>query len=267
MVPALQLDTGKVGHLIISHARRFIFIKTKKTAGTSLEIALSKYVGNDDVLSPLVDYDEKARHQISGRRAQNHQKAFRSANLSERIRMISSREAVPQYREHLPAVDVRKLVDPAVWDGYFKFTVVRNPFDRMISRYFWSVANGKNVPGRWSVESFNQYLRYFPEHINENWNIYTAGDEPLVDAVVRYERLEEDLAHVSERIGLPHNIYDDMKAIKAKSGIRPDAVEVDELIGPEEEALIRGLCAKEIASFGYSLDTVRQRGRTFAAAS
>ena len=47
--------------MIVSHAHKFIFIKTKKTAGTSLEIALSKYCGAEDVLAPLVDHDEKAR--------------------------------------------------------------------------------------------------------------------------------------------------------------------------------------------------------------
>lgn len=240
--------------MIISHSRRFIFIKTKKTAGTSLEIALSKYCTREDVLAPLVDCDEKTRQEFSGLGAQNHQKPFRRANFSERVRMLASREAVAEYREHLAAVDARALVGPEVWDSYFKFTVVRNPFDRMISRYFWSRSLGK--PQRWNVENFNQYLRYFPEHINENWNIYTAADEIMVDAAVRYENLEDDLAEVSRRIGLPTNLYDDMRAIKAKAGIRPERVDARELIGPEEEALISGLCAKEIEAFDYRLADV-----------
>jgi hypothetical protein len=39
--------------MIISHKHKFIFFKTKKTAGTSIEIALSKYRGPDDVITPF----------------------------------------------------------------------------------------------------------------------------------------------------------------------------------------------------------------------
>ena len=65
---------------------------------------------------------------------------------------------------------------------------------------------------------------------------------------LRYENLEEDLGRISAAIGLSHNLHDDLKEIKAKSGIRPTQVDVEALIGPEEAALIGGLCSKEIES-------------------
>jgi Sulfotransferase family len=250
--------------MIISHSRRFIFIKTKKTAGTSLEIALSKYCGRDDILAPLVDYDEKARLDHSGMRAQNYQKPFISANFTERVRMLFSQNAVPLFREHLPAADARKLIGRDIWDSYLKFTVVRNPYDRMISRYFWTLNNGKKAAERYKISSFNQYLRYYPEHINENWNIYTAGDELLVDEVARYENLEKDLGRISAAIDLSHNLHDDLKKIKAKSGIRPKHVDVEALIGPDEAALIGGLCSKEIETFDYRFKDVLARQRPAA---
>ena len=42
--------------MIISHSRRFIFIKSTKTAGTSVEAALSNFCERDDVVTPLGDY-------------------------------------------------------------------------------------------------------------------------------------------------------------------------------------------------------------------
>jgi hypothetical protein len=39
--------------MIISHRHRFIFIKTRKTAGTSIEVYLSRFCGEEDVVTPL----------------------------------------------------------------------------------------------------------------------------------------------------------------------------------------------------------------------
>ena len=55
--------------MIVSHEHRFIFLKTKKTAGTSLELALSQLCGPDDVITPLAPTDEALR--AGGRGAQN----------------------------------------------------------------------------------------------------------------------------------------------------------------------------------------------------
>jgi hypothetical protein len=47
--------------VIISHKHRFIYIKTRKTASTSLEIALSAFCGPDDILTKFSDADEVIR--------------------------------------------------------------------------------------------------------------------------------------------------------------------------------------------------------------
>ena len=58
--------------MIVCHSRQFIFLKTRKTAGTSLEVALSKLCGDHDTLPPLTSEDAQLRMLISGRSAQNY---------------------------------------------------------------------------------------------------------------------------------------------------------------------------------------------------
>ena len=41
--------------MIISHKYKFIFIKTQKTAGSSIELYLSRFCGKDDIIIPMTD--------------------------------------------------------------------------------------------------------------------------------------------------------------------------------------------------------------------
>lgn len=59
--------------MIVSHRHRFIFIKTQKVAGTSVEIALSKFLGPDDVVTPILDpADEALRRRLGVCGPQNY---------------------------------------------------------------------------------------------------------------------------------------------------------------------------------------------------
>jgi hypothetical protein len=82
--------------------------------------------------------------------------------------------------------------------------------------------------------------------------MYTQNDEVLVDFLVRYEHLEADLAEVSRRIGLPGNLYDDMRGISAKRGLRPPATRPSVRLSEAGRQMVALLCAPEIALFGYT---------------
>jgi hypothetical protein len=239
--------------MIISHARKFIFIKTLKTGGTSLEEVLWRHCGKDDVLTPMVPPDERARVAALGMIPQNYTKRV-GTNLKSRLRNGLRARDVPIFFEHSPAWEVRKWVGEAVWNSYFKFCVVRDPFDRCVSRFFYSVKWGRqnNRIEVWKRDDIDQFIRYNPHCVNENWPLYTVQDEVIVDHVVRYEALEEGLAEVSRRIGLDHNLHDEMKAVRSKSGDRPAGSDAAAMLRPESRAVVAMLCASEIARFGYS---------------
>ena len=55
---------------VVSYAHEMIFLKTRKTAGTSMELWLSAIAGPRDVLTPFDSVDERTRSGL-GLRAQN----------------------------------------------------------------------------------------------------------------------------------------------------------------------------------------------------
>ena len=82
--------------MIISHSRKFIFVKTYKTAGSSLEIALSKYCAKGDVLTPV---DSEEEDKLSGLGAQNYGKRARGYRAEDVVWLLRTRRY-----EHLEAV-------------------------------------------------------------------------------------------------------------------------------------------------------------------
>ncbi len=69
--------------MIVSHKHKFIFIKTRKTAGTSVEIALSKICGKNDILTPISPKDEIYRQEYANISAQNFTIPFSRLKLHD----------------------------------------------------------------------------------------------------------------------------------------------------------------------------------------
>jgi hypothetical protein len=225
--------------MIVSHEHKFIFVKTTKTAGTSIEVALSKYCGPRDIITPISPEDEGLREEAGGLPPQNYDIGLRSLGVSGVWRLLTTGKR-RQFRNHSPAVFIRRYVGEAVWNGYYKFAVERDPFDKAISRYYWST-----TPPR---PSLGAYLAVAPASHLSNWPIYTIDDVIAVDLVARYERLGEDLAAVARRIGL----QGPLELPRAKGGHREQRAHYSQLIDPASRARLEAVCAHEIKTFGYA---------------
>lgn len=143
--------------MIISHKYKFIFVKTRKVAGTSLEIALSKHLGPEDVITPSLEDDEETRRSLGFPKAKNYEKPLREWTARDAYRYgrwlmrgkskpaTNPGKHVPpkRYWNHMTASEIRAVVVADIWGRYFKFSVDRNPWYRAASKYYW---NGKKWP-------------------------------------------------------------------------------------------------------------------------
>jgi hypothetical protein len=226
--------------VIICHQHRFIFLKTRKTAGTSVEIALSRFCGPDDVITPIVEEDEALRGELGLRPPQNLEIAEALQSPLDRLRSLWSREPL-QYFNHAPAAWVRRHVDPNVWSSYFKFCFERNPYDRAISRYYWKTRERPDPP------PISAFFRGAERRRISNWPTYTIDDRIAVDFVGRFENLAGDLAQALRQVGLSL----DFELPRTKTRFRRDKRHYSEVLDAHSRELVTRECARELAAFGY----------------
>lgn|GEM_PF-362225 len=100
---------------------------------------------------------------------------------------------------------------------YFKFAIVRNPYDRLVSNYFGKVKNQRNYAMKAPFKgcSFDEFIRIvcnLPDEKMDNhfkpqhtFICNEAGDL-LPDFIGKYERLADDFQIIVEKAGLPQDL-------------------------------------------------------------
>ena len=211
--------------MIASHQHRFIFLKTRKTAGTSVEIALSKVCGPDDIITEISPEDEALRTAAGGRPPQN----FDSPPLPRKA------------YNHMGAKAAREVVGEAAWRDYFTFAIERNPWDAVVSLYYWKYKDRPELP------DFEQYVsEVWIEQLSNNRRMYRIQGRIAVDRVLRYERLAEELQEVWDHLGLPGA----PELPRAKGHARP-AGHYRDLYTPASRDRVAKVFADSIETFGY----------------
>ncbi len=227
--------------MIISHKYKFIFIKTNKTAGTSVEIALSKYCTPGDIITPISDVDESHRKELNYLGAQNYKADIKKYNLFDFAKFFLMRKEKMSFYNHMSASEVKALVGEDVWSNYYKFCIERNPYDKLASHYYWV---NRKEPRPAFAEYFNSKK---PKILKTRGiDLYTIDGEVVLDKICKYENLKDELEEVRTRLGIPCELELPM----AKSGFKKKPYK--ELIGEQEKKKIVHMFEKELQLFNYS---------------
>lgn len=187
--------------MIISHKHQFIFIKTRKTAGTSIEAYLRQFLGKNDVAYPCGEF-----------KGQNLQKSynpfidgafwFRYFTITRRPiylkSVIKSLFGSCIDYEHLPAISVKSRVQNEVWNSYFKFCFERDPINKIIS-HFKHRTRAYNPNLLWEDYMSKEDFPYnYPFYTDFSGNI-------IVDYIGKYENIDAEMEYICNRIGIPYH--------------------------------------------------------------
>ena len=265
---------------IISHRRKFIFIRPDKVAGTSVAAALAPLCGGEDVLA----HDDLV---------------FRSGVDTDYFHMPPQRNAgpndaygfVPQHA--LPDV-IRGKVGDKVWREYFKFTIARNPWDRFVSLYLFRfhvvipdlersktpaaalvkllrgmrrLAAGEPFappPERLLASSLMRLLEAgrrkesvefalrtgcFAAFLAKAPQFYFCGGREYADYVIRFENLRQDFDEARRLMQLPGRVLP-----RTKSEARPRAHHYRDYYTDYSRAHVARTCRRIVDAFGYRWD-------------
>ena len=232
--------------MIVSHKHKFIFLKTRKTAGTSLEIFLSKFCSDDCIITHLYPHEEEIRLNHGGRIAQNCMKPWTQYGINDWLKLWKRRtlrRSIRVYSQHMHASNAKPLIGEEIWNSYFKFCFERNPWSKTVSDYHWKLIK-EGTPD----VSFEEYLER-KNHRHIDWNTYTINNRIEVDYIGRYEHLSEDLRYVCERIGIPYE--DRLPSAKKFKATKRD---YKNYYSDAQIEHVARMFHKEINAFGYRFE-------------
>jgi len=227
--------------MIISHDHKFIFLKTTKTAGTSIEIALSQYCGPRDIITPISDDDEKIRATLGYSGPQNYIIPFAEYSLRD-ILLFLIRGKRKRYFNHISAKLARRYIGEETWQRYFKFCFVRNPWDRAVSQFYWRRAEGAPHSFAEFIDSSN--LRSLKK---KGFELYTIDGEVAVDRICLYEKMYDELDYICDRLQLPGKLT----LPRSKGSSRRPKDNYHDIFNKIDRDKIARLFAEEIKLVGY----------------
>ena len=201
--------------MIISHSKQFIFLKSPKTASTSTEKLLQTVCDDEDIIG---------------------------------WRGPPPKPEGTEYYNHMKLKHLKTKVSEDNWNTYYKFGNVRNPWDRVVSSYFFRkdvLSKNPHNPTDWQDgESFEQFVltRKLPGKLSVFFDGFTE-----MDFLIRFENIEEDIQTVSDTLNLNLNI--DLLP-HTHEGVREK--DYKPYYNTETKDFVAQYYAEEIAYLGYT---------------
>lgn len=218
--------------MLVSHRKKFIYTKTAKTGGTSVEVYFEPYCMPEGAWS----FAHARPEYVS----QTGIIGFRGKGGGG------------VWYNHMPAQQIRKQVGDAVWRDYFKFCVIRDPFDKLVSAFHFFETRGAGGAGSGGadpaavVKRFREWIRL--GNSLDDRDKYLIDGQVCVDYFIRYEELHAGIRQVCATLDIP---FEPERLPHLKGGFRPANLRLGDYYDAKTIDLVRRQYRFEIERFGY----------------
>lgn len=212
--------------MLVSSQHKFLFVHIPKSAGTSVTAALKKFSDKPEGIwvNRLL------------------------AKIGINVNWVGPYHWI-RGRKHSTAQQMKVMYSGRVFEGYYKFAFVRNPWALLVSYYHYIKANQHHHRSKKvnNIDSFESYIHYEIKRnkINQSRFVTDSYGNDLVDFVGRFESLEKDLGVVLDRLGIEAEIP------HINSSSHRD---YRDYYTPETAKLVAFHWAEDILRFGYTFD-------------
>lgn len=191
--------------MIVSFSRNYIFLKPFKVGGTSILQALGSTCTDGDWVSAVFLEPKEAEKLATSRLTPlpQHPHPTRSHAVRYQVNTSLNTHALPS--------TVRDAVGEETWHRFLKISVVRNPWDLMVSFRRMPLMNPDGYR-KSHQEDFTQFVSRFRFEllpppfdqfpVNDGWYFDPDTHLPIPDVFIRFEHLQEDYHQLCDRLGL-----------------------------------------------------------------
>jgi len=251
--------------MIFSELHNFLFLKGRKVASTSFEVALSKICGAEDIITPITPVDERQRIDLGYRHAQNF--GADPEKLKAYIEAVKTAAAnqFDQIKKPKGTVQDHCTFEEA-WaffgerlSGKRVIAIARNPYQTILSRLNHMARFEEYKKSGQTIQASQQQLqeeltlfikKLSKESYPKNISHYTPPRHatiPLKVDYLKFEDLQTELNQflaslkITESVSLPH--------LKKGQNLPDEAIL--EIADSEQLAIINDYFDDEFKAFGY----------------
>lgn len=176
--------------MIISYRHQLLFLKTPKTASSSIEAWLAEEIFGG--------------RESSFRESEEHEPFADERGIA--TRMGNGKAGDSEIKPHISLTDTRTLLGKQSFRALTTVTTVRNPFDQIVSLFWWRTARLRpelysdllGAPLKVVAKAFQEFVGKVPRNPwfrQRNW-LVSEDREDEAQRVMRFEKLEEDFEAV-----------------------------------------------------------------------